>query len=54
LCATFLASKAQKATMGKSSVAWLKRFVDNDQRYDSLVKGGINQGEFSRFTVQGF
>lgn len=54
LCATFLGTKAQLNTMGKSTVAWLKRFVDEDQRYDALVRGGINQGEFSRFLVGGF
>jgi dienelactone hydrolase len=54
LCATFLATKAQQTTMAKSSVAWLKRFLDEDMRYDALVKGGINTGEFSRFIVQGF
>jgi alpha-beta hydrolase superfamily lysophospholipase len=54
LCATFLGSKAQLTTMGKSTVAWLKRFVDEDMRYDAMVKGGINEGEFSRFVVEGF
>lgn len=54
LCATFLGTKAQLNTMGKSTVAWLKRFVDQDQRYDALVRGGIDQGEFSRFLVGGF
>lgn len=54
LCATFLGSKAQLATMGKSTVAWLKRFVDEDMRYDAMVRGGIDQGEFSRFIVEGF
>jgi dienelactone hydrolase len=54
LCSTFLASKAQLATAGKASVAWLKRFLDEDLRYDAMVKGGINEGEFSRFVVEGF
>lgn len=54
LCATFLATKPQLTTMGKSTVAWLKRFLDDDMRYDALVKGGINEGEFSRFVVEGF
>lgn len=54
LCSTFLASKAQLTTAGKASVAWLKRFLDEDMRYDALVKGGINEGEFSRFVVEGF
>jgi dienelactone hydrolase len=54
LCATFLTSDANLNTMAKSTVAWLKRFLDNDMRYDPMVKGGINQGEFSRFTVEGF
>ncbi len=54
LCSTFLGSKAQLVTAGKSTVAWLKRFLDEDMRYDAMVKGGINQGEFSRFVVEGF
>jgi dienelactone hydrolase len=54
LCATFLTSEANLNTMGKSAVAWLKRFLDDDLRYDAMVKGGIDQGEFSRFTVEGF
>ncbi len=54
LCATFLASKAQLTTAGKVSVAWLKRFLDEDLRYDAMVKGGVNEGEFSRFIVEGF
>lgn len=54
LCSTFLASKAQLTTAGKVSVAWLKRFLDDDMRYDAMVKGGINEGEFSRFVVDGF
>lgn len=54
VCATFLATKAQQITMGKASVAWLKRFLDEDMRYDTMVKGGIDSGEFSRFVVHGF
>lgn len=54
LCATFLTSETNLNTMGKSTVAWLKRFLDGDLRYDPMVKGGIDQGEFSRFTVEGF
>lgn len=54
LCSTFLASKAQLTTAGKVSVAWLKRFLDEDMRYDAMVKGGIDEGEFSRFVVEGF
>jgi dienelactone hydrolase len=54
LCSTFLASTAQLTTAGKASVAWLKRFLDEDMRYDAMVKGGINEGEFSRFIVEGF
>lgn len=40
--------------VSKAVVAWLKRFVDEDMRYDGLVKGGINTGDYSRFDVQGF
>lgn len=54
LCSTFLATKAQLTTAGKVTVAWLKRFLDEDARYDALVKGGVNEGEFSRFLVEGF
>lgn len=54
LCATFLASQAQLSIAGKASVAWLKRFLDDDMRYDAMVKGGINTGEFSRFVFEGF
>ena len=54
LCSTFLASSAQLTTAGKVSVAWLKRFLDDDMRYDAMVKGGVKEGEFSRFIVEGF
>lgn len=54
LCATFLGTKAQLATNGKVTIAWLKRFLDSDMRYDAMVKGGVNTGEFSRFVVEGF
>lgn len=54
LCSTFLASKAQLRTTQKVTVAWLKRFLDDDMRYDGMVKGQINTGEFSRFVVDGF
>lgn len=54
VCATFLAPKAQLASNGKVTIAWLKRFVDLDMRYDALVKGGVKEGEFSRFVVEGF
>jgi dienelactone hydrolase len=54
VCATFLASKQNHASGAKAAIAWLKRFVDDDMRYDAMVKGGINTGEFSRFVVEGF
>ena len=41
--------------VGMVVVSWLKRFLDEDMRYDSLVKDGLNTtGDFSRFDVQGF
>ena len=40
--------------VGKATVAWLKRFLDEDTRYDALVKGGMNVGDFSRYEVKGF
>jgi dienelactone hydrolase len=54
ICATFLATKAQLASNGKVTIAWLKRFLDDDMRYDAMVKGGVKEGEFSRFVVEGF
>ncbi|MFT3858606.1 MAG: hypothetical protein QM742_14285 [Aquabacterium sp.] len=40
--------------VGKAAVAWLKRFVDEDTRYDALIKGGMNVGDYSRFDIKGF
>lgn len=40
--------------VGKAMVSWLKRFVDEDTRYDELLKGGMNVGDYSRYDVQGF
>ena len=54
LCSTFLGTKAQLRTTQKVTVAWLKRFLDDDMRYDGMVQGQINTGEFSRFVVEGF
>jgi triacylglycerol lipase len=53
MCSTHLAPKFVDE-VGKATVAWLKRFVDEDTRYDALVKGGMNIGDFSRFDVKGF
>lgn len=53
MCSTNLAPNYVDE-VGKVVVSWLKRFLDEDMRYDGLVKGGINVGDFSRFDVQGF
>ena len=53
MCSTNLAPNYINE-VGKAVVAWLKRFVDEDTRYDALVKGGMNVGDFSRYDVQGF
>lgn len=54
LCPLSLAKAAYRDTVAKSAIAWLKRFLDEDMRYDALVKGGMNDGDFSRFDVKGF
>jgi len=54
LCPISLAKASYQTTVAKSAIAWLKRFVDEDLRYDALVKGGIDGGDYSRFTVTGF
>jgi hypothetical protein len=38
----------------KIPAAEAKGFLDDDMRYDAMVKGGVNEGEFSRFVVEGF
>lgn len=54
LCPLSLAKADYQNTVAKSAIAWLKRFLDEDSRYDALVKGGINGGDYSRFDVKGF
>lgn len=54
LCATFLAPAKQHAAGIKPAIAWLKRFLDEDMRYDPLIKGGLNKGEYSRYVVESF
>ncbi len=54
LCPTTLAKAAYQTAVSKAVIAWLKRFVDEDTRYDALVKGGINGGEYLKFSTAGF
>lgn len=53
MCSTNLAPNYVDE-VGKATVAWLKRFLDGDTRYDALLKGGMNTGDFSRYDVKGF
>lgn len=54
LCPLSLAKAEYQTTVAKSAIAWLKRFLDEDTRYDAMVKGGIDGGDYSRFNVTGF
>lgn len=54
LCPLSLAKASYQITVAKSAIAWLKLFVDEDKRYEALVKGGMNGGEYSRYDVKGF
>ncbi|MEY4766311.1 MAG: hypothetical protein RI907_2984 [Pseudomonadota bacterium] len=54
MCPTTLAKGAYQTSVAKAVVAWLKRFVDEDTRYDALVKGDINNGDFLKYTATGF
>ncbi len=54
VCATFLGNKTHHALVAKASIAWLKRFLDEDMRYDPLIKGGIKSADYSRYDVKGF
>ena len=54
LCPLSFAKAQDQTNVAKSTVAWLKRFVDEDTRYDALLKGGLNGTEFSQYEVTGF
>lgn len=54
VCATFLGNQKHHALVAKASIAWLKRFLDEDMRYDPLIKGGIKSADYSRFEVKSF
>jgi dienelactone hydrolase len=54
VCATFLGNRKHHASVIKPTIAWLKRFLDDDMRYDPLIKGGLKSAEFSRYLVEGF
>jgi dienelactone hydrolase len=54
LCPITLAKAVDQLNVAKSTVAWLKRFVDEDTRYDALLKGGLNGAEYSRYDIKGF
>jgi alpha-beta hydrolase superfamily lysophospholipase len=38
-CATSLANAATQTIVARNAIAWLKRFVDGDTRYQSLIQG---------------
>jgi len=54
MCPLSFAKAAYQTAVSKAAIAWLKRFVDEDTRYDALVKGGINGGEYLKFNTAGF
>jgi dienelactone hydrolase len=54
LCPLSLAKKVDQTNVAKSAIAWLKLFVDEDQRYQSLVTQGLNGPEYSRYDIKGF
>lgn len=54
MCPLSFAKATYQTAVSKATIAWLKRFVDDDARYDALVKGGINGGEYIKFTAAGF
>lgn len=51
LTPTILAGSRQRAVLGRYTIAWLKRFVDEDQRYTPFLKGG--SAELSRYWSRG-
>ncbi|MFT3856000.1 MAG: dienelactone hydrolase family protein [Aquabacterium sp.] len=54
LCPITLAKAVDQVNVAKSTIAWLKRFVDADMRYDGFIKNELNGPEYSRFEVKGF
>ncbi|MES2089998.1 MAG: alpha/beta hydrolase [Pseudomonadota bacterium] len=53
LSPTFLGSKMNKASVGKYSIAWLKRFVDSDTRYTPFIKN-MNSTDLSKYESRGW
>jgi len=39
LCPTFLAKASVQNTVGKTVISWLKRYVDEDRRYEPFITG---------------
>ncbi|MES2088974.1 MAG: alpha/beta hydrolase [Pseudomonadota bacterium] len=53
LCGIALESIKYRTMVGKASVAWLKRFVDRDTRYDAFLKG-VSDPRYLKVTTSGF
>ncbi|WP_175819463.1 dienelactone hydrolase family protein [Burkholderia sp. BCC0419] len=51
LCASTQGSDQNKPIIGKYGVAWMKRFVDNDSRYNPYLCGSPHQNDVSNSTV---
>ncbi len=53
MCPLSFAKAADQTNVAKMTIAWLKLFLDEDQRYADLVKSGLNGAEFLNYDVQG-
>lgn len=53
LCGISLEPEKYRVMVGKASIAWLKRFVDLDTRYDPFLKG-VSDTRYLKFVAAGF
>lgn len=51
--ATSLSAAKYRTTLAKSSISWLKLFLDEDARYADLVKSGNNGADYKSYQVEG-
>ncbi len=54
LVATSLSNAKYRTTLAKSTVSWLKLFLDEDSRYTDLVKTGNNGADYKSYQIEGF
>lgn len=54
LVATSLSNAKYRTTLAKSTISWLKLFLDEDTRYTDLVTSGNNGPDYKSYSIKGF